>query len=159
MRLAISNDFALTVLEAFDMLTDPAFLDAVALASHPVSHELVVDGGHITTRRTLESAPPLRTFTGPTIKVVEQTWWDEPSADKHQRTGRTQVTVEGLPGDYTARVRLHAGGRGALLEFDGELTVRVPIFGPKVEQMAAPLLTDAATLQQQVADGWIAKHR
>jgi len=152
MRLAIRNDFEQDVPEAFTMLTDPAFLDAVARGSHPVSMAVASDGRHTRTRRTFTTDPPLRRLVGPTITLVEETSWDEPVGS--ERTGHLSVTVEGLPASYEASVRLYPGGRGSLLDYDGDATVRVPLLGPSLEQQAVPLLRKAIDLQQRVADEW-----
>ena len=152
MRLSIRNDFALGVPEAFEMLTDPAFIEAVAHAAQPQSYEVQVAGRRVRVRRTFPTTPPLELLAGPVVTLTEETVWDEP--DGPERTAHTRVGADGLPAAYRATVRLYPGGRGALLDYDGDIAVHVPFLGPKLEEQAAPLLRKAIEVQQVVADDW-----
>ena len=153
MKLRLRNDFALPVPDAYAMLTDPAFAQAVARASEPLSYDVQVDGRSVRIRRTLASNPMVRAVTGPTVTIVDEMCWDAPVGD--ERTGHASVRVEKLPGELSARVRLHAGGRGSLLDYDGDLEVSVRLVGHLIERQAAPILRQALALQQDVADAWV----
>jgi len=152
MQLAIHNDFARNVPDAFAMLTDPAFVEAVARASEPISLDVVVDGRRARTRRTFAADSSLRPFTGPTITLIDETVWDESSGNTH--AGRTSVAVDGLPASYEAAIRLRPRSHGSRLDYDGEVTVRVPLLGPALERRAEPILLRALSFQQAVADTW-----
>ena len=158
MRIRTGNDFACTPAQAYAMLTDPAFWRAVADASHPLSYDVSVDGRRVRTRRVLPSDPSVAKITGPTITIVDEIFWDDSGGD--ERYGLASVEVEGLPASIGAAmggtVWLHAGGRGALLDYEGDLDVAVPLIGPLLERRAAAVLTEAIGLQQQVADAWVA---
>lgn len=153
MKLRLRNSFAMTVPAAYAMLTDPAFAQAVARASRPLSFDVQADGLCLRTRRTLSASDSvLRALAGPTVTIIDEIAWDPPSGAEH--TGHASVRVERLPGGLSARIRLHAGGPGALLDYDGRLDVTVPVIGSAIERQAAPLLRHAIALQQQVADTW-----
>ena len=65
-----------------------------------------------------------------------------------KKSGRT--AAEGLVGV------LVEGGRGAVLSYDGELTVNIPFLGPGLAKQAAPLLLEALEIQQRVGDEYLA---
>ena len=152
MKLRLRNDFAMSVADAYAMLTDPEFARAVAAASKPLSYDVRADGLSLRVRRTMAADSVVRALTGPTVTILDEITWDPPSGVEH--TGSARVRVEKLPGELSARLRLHAGGRGALLDYDGELQVAVPVVGAAIERKAAPILRQAITLQQSVADTW-----
>jgi hypothetical protein len=68
------------------------------------------------------------------------------------------VNVEGMPADVVGTVTLAPGGRGSVLSYTGELTVRVPVLGPGLAKQAAPALLEALDVQQRVGDEWLASH-
>jgi len=156
MEIHATNDFAASVPEVFAMLTDRVFLRAVCLASDPIEHSVEVAGLHTSTRRVLPTPSVVSRFTGPTMAVIDEIVWAAEHAESG-RDGTTLVRVEGLPAELVGTVRLAAGGRGATLHYDGELTVRVPILGPGLAKQAAPLLLEALEIQQRVGDEFLAR--
>lgn len=154
MQIHASNDFAATTDRVLAMLTDRVFLRANALATDPLAHEVSVDGLVTRTRRVLTSPSVVAKLTGPTLAIIDQVTWD--ASDGPQRNGSTLIEVEGLPAKLIGTVRLAPGGRGTVLDYDGELTVNVPIIGPSLAKQAAPLLLEALELQQRVGDAFLA---
>ena len=157
MEIHASNDFAASVAEVFAMLTDRVFLRAVCLASEPLEHAVEVTGGHTWTRRVLPTPSVVAKLAGPTMAVVDEIFWDEDTPTG--RAGRTVVRVEGLPAQLDGSVRLVAGGRGATLDYRGDLVVRVPVLGAGLARQAAPLLLEALELQQRVGEEYLARLR
>ncbi|MDR1711022.1 MAG: DUF2505 domain-containing protein [Propionibacteriaceae bacterium] len=155
MDIAAVNRFSCSVAEAFEMLTDPEFLDRVAAASNPLRYGVSVDGLTATTTRIMASVSPIDKFTGPEIELTDQIAWDPPAGD--ERTGTAQVAPTDLPLSLVGRVTLRADGAESLLEYTGELTVSIPVVGHKLEALAAPLLLKGIEYQQQVADEWLAE--
>ncbi len=155
MRIHANNDFAATTDQVFAMLTDRVFLSANALASDPVTHDVSVDGATTRTRRVMNSPSVVARLAGPTMAIIDQITWAAPDGDR--RSGVTQISVEGLPAHLDGTVVLRPGGRGTLLDYDGELSVDVPLIGPSLAKQAAPLLLEALTLQQQVGDAYLAR--
>ncbi len=155
MEIHATNDFAASVPVVFAMLTDQVFLRAVCLASDPLEHEVTVDGLRTASRRVMASPSAVRRLAGPTMAIVDQITW-EPDGTGPDRRGAAHITVEGLPAELVGTVALVPGGRGAVLSYDGELTVNIPFLGPGLARQAAPLLLEALEIQQRVGDGYLA---
>ncbi len=156
MQIRATNDFAAPIHEVFAMLTDRAFLRAVCLASDPLDHDVVVDGLRTATRRVVPTPSAVSRFAGPTMAVVEEIVWGIAAADAGRR-GTAHITVEGMPAELRGTVILRAGGRGTMLDYTGELTVRVPVLGPGLAKQAAPLLLEALEIQQRVGEEYLAR--
>ena len=154
MHISATNDFPQAVDEAFRMLTDRSFLDAVCRATGPLEYSAFVDGLLTGSRRVMPNHPSIKRFTGPTVTVSDEIAWEaEPTSDGGRR-GATRVTVAGMPVELLGTATLSAHGAGSLLRYEGELTVAIPLFGPGLEKQAAPLLIEALNMQQQVARTW-----
>jgi hypothetical protein len=156
MRIHAINDFAADVPTVFGMLTDPVFLRATCLASEPLEHSVSVEGPVTRTRRVMPTPSVVARLAGPTMAVVDQITW-QPDDGTGRRAGDALITVEGLPARLVGTVRLEPGGRGAVLDYDGELTVDVPFLGPSLAKQAAPLLLEALEIQQRVGDRLLAR--
>ncbi|MGV8909221.1 MAG: DUF2505 domain-containing protein [Propionicimonas sp.] len=155
MQIHAINDFAAPVEAVFAMLTDRTFLRAVCLATDPLQHDVTVVGLQTSTRRVMPTPSVVKRFAGPTLTIVDHISWDAAAVDGI-RHGRTLVTVEGMPAEVVGTVTLAPGGRGSLLTYEGELTIRVPVLGPSLARQASPALLDALDVQQRVGDEFLA---
>lgn len=155
MEIHATNDFAAPVPEVFAMLTDRVFLRAVCLATSPLEHDVVVDGLRTATRRVMPTPSVVSRLAGPTMTVVDQITWETADGGAG-RAGATLVTVEGMPVELIGAVTLLPGGRGSLLSYSGELSVRIPVIGPGLAKQAAPALLEALEVQQRVGDEYLA---
>jgi len=156
MEIHATNDFAASVPVVFAMLTDRLFLRAVCLATDPLEHEVSVDGLRTSTRRVMSSPSAVSRLTGATMTVIDQITW-EPDGSGVERRGAAHITVEGMPAELVGTVSLVPGGRGAVLSYDGELTVKVPLLGPGLAKQAAPLLLEALEIQQRVGEEYLTR--
>ena len=157
MEIHATNDFAAPVETVFAMLTDRVFLRAVCLATDPIGHEVSVEGLRTSTRRVMPTPSVVKRFAGPSMTIIDDINWDAAQVAGVRR-GQTLVSVEGMPADVVGTVTLAPGGRGSVLTYNGELTVRVPVLGPGLAKQAAPALLEALDVQQRVGDEWLASH-
>lgn len=156
MQIQARNDFAADTLATHAMLTDPAFLAQVCVASGDLSYR--VDGvpAHTAVERTLEAPSAVRGLLGDRLTLLQEIRWNAPDA-AGARTGDLELTVRGMPARAQLAIDLRAGGRGTVVSFIGEFTIKVPLVGRSLEAKAAPALTAGFDVQQQVGDRWLAE--
>ncbi|MGC4151552.1 MAG: DUF2505 domain-containing protein [Propionicimonas sp.] len=152
MEISATHQYPQPPAATFAMLTDPAFLEAVCVATDPLDYSVYVEGLRTGARRTMKNHTSIERFTGPTITVTDEVAWAE--ADGDIRTGLTVVAVEGMPVTLRGTVTLAPAGEGASLTYAGDLTVAIPLLGPALERQAAPLLLEALSRQAEVAQTW-----
>lgn len=157
MDISSRAEFAAAPDQVFAMLLTKEFLDEVCVASHAVSYECTVAGSSTTSSRTLPAPDQARTFTGPTLTVVEQVAWGEANASG-TRTGQVSLSVPGQPVTMKGTVTLSAGGPGSVVELKADLKVNIPLLGKKLEQSAAPAILEGFKVQQDVGTRWLASH-
>ncbi|MFJ7210625.1 DUF2505 domain-containing protein [Amycolatopsis sp. NPDC098790] len=82
-----------------------------------------------------------------------QTWRVSNDGTGHQ--GNATVEVGGVPGDITARTALLAGGDKTVFRTSGEVTMRVPLFGKKLEAVIAEQVTKLLEREAEFAAKWL----
>jgi hypothetical protein len=155
MDLSSHLDFAAQPAAVYAMMTDQKYLDEVCVASGSLSHNVSVDGSTTRTSRTLHAPDSAARFTGPQLTVNEEVVWGGPSSDG-SRSGTVTMTVLGQPVKFRGKIQLSAGGRGSVVDISGELKVAIPVLGKKLEESAAPAVTEGYKKQQEVGDRWLA---
>jgi len=149
-------EFSAPPADVYAMMTDKAYLEEVCVASQSLSYDATVDGNVTHTSRNLPAPDSAARFTGPTLTVKDDTTWGEAAADG-SRTADVRLTVLGQPVNMKATMKLSPGGRGSVVELDGELKVAIPLLGKKLEQAAAPAVLAGFRTQQQVGDEWLSR--
>jgi Protein of unknown function (DUF2505) len=155
MDLSNHLDFAAPPTDVYAMMTDQKYLDEVCVASGSLSYDVSVDGSTTRTSRTLPAPDSAARFTGPKLTVNDEVAWGDPSSDG-SRSGTVTMTVLGQPVKFRGKLQLSAGGRGSVVDITGELKVAIPILGKKLEESAAPAITEGYKKQQEVGDRWLA---
>jgi hypothetical protein len=150
----------------FEMLCDREFQERKCRATGAVSFDVQVvrnpDGGAvITTRRQMptDSFPDfVRSFVGDTVELVEVDTW-RPADPDGSRPGSLTVAMAGTPVQMAATLRLAADGGarrpGTVQTIDGELKVKVPLIGGKIEKAAEPAIRMAIKAEQRTATAWL----
>ncbi|GAB3621990.1 hypothetical protein GCM10027418_00720 [Mariniluteicoccus endophyticus] len=157
MDISTTADFAADPTKVFEMLTDREFLVKVAEASGAVSHDVKVVDATTTSTRELPNPPEMQKFAGKTLTVVETINWG-PASDDGSRTGTLDLKVPGQPVSMPGTVTLAPGGRGTTVTVQGDLSVKVPLLGKKIEKAAAPAILEGLEIEQRVGDQWLAEH-
>ena len=155
MDLSSHLDFAADPADVYAMMTDQKYLDEVCVASGSLSYHASVNGSTTRTSRTLPAPDLAARFTGPQLTVDEEIVWGPPSSDG-SRSGTVTMTILGQPVRFRGKIKLSAGGRGSVVALDGELKVSIPVLGKKLEESAAPAVTEGYKKQQEVGDRWLA---
>ena len=134
------------------MLLDPAFREEVCEYQRVLSHDVTVDGSHV----TIKQVQPARgipsfaaKFVGDEITIVQEEDWHSPDR------GDIKVTIPGKPG--------HMKGTAVLVESGGtttetvELTVKVaiPLVGGKIEGLIGDLPLKALKAENTVGRDYL----
>ncbi|TVT22368.1 DUF2505 domain-containing protein [Amycolatopsis rhizosphaerae] len=73
-------------------------------------------------------------------------------------SGIAKATVSGLPGEITARTELLSRGEGTLLEITGEVKIRIPLVGGKLEGFVAEQVTHLLAREAEYSAQWLAEN-
>ncbi|PPK92032.1 uncharacterized protein DUF2505 [Kineococcus xinjiangensis] len=146
----------------FAVLTDPEFLVARCRASGALEQSTDVVPSGAGCRVTVRRALPTRglpdaaaRFLGERMVLAETVVWG-PAQDGGRR-GSLHVVIEGAPVTLTGEVALSPAGAGCVQVFDADLVAKVPLFGGKVEQAAAPALRAGLLAEAELAGQWLAQ--
>ena len=141
------------------MLADPAFREAVCVATKATRHSVTVDGVQGDPMKVvIEYAQPTERVPGFAKKFVgsevdirqEETWTSLEHADVH-------VTIPGKPGEMV--------GTAVLAEKDGvttetvtlDITVRIPLVAGKIEGLIGKILGSALRAENRTGIDWLAR--
>ncbi len=150
--------------EVYAMTLDQRFQEAKCRHAAAVDYSARVtrepDGtGLIVVERSMSTdglPSQLRSFIGETIDVVErQQWPEEPDADG-SRTADLRVEIKAAPVALTARIVMRPDGTGTAMHVIGNLQAKVPLFGGRIEEAAAPAITGAIEIEQQTGNEFLA---
>jgi hypothetical protein len=89
--------------------------------------------------------------------VVEREQQFAKSADGY--TGTVRASVNGLPAEITARTELTSDVGRTVMATTGEVKVRVPLLGAKLESVVAEQVTNLLELEAEFTAKWLARHK
>jgi hypothetical protein len=158
MELSHTHRYAASADRVQQMLTDRGFRERVCERQRALSHEVSVAGAgagaEVVVRQTqaMAGAPAVATkLTGDTVSLEQREVW---------RSGTVADLAIVLPGKP---VELRGGtitltdrpDGGCDLVVSGDLRVRVPVVGGKVESMLSDVLEAGMRRQGEVGDAWL----
>jgi hypothetical protein len=137
------------------MLADPAFRERVCEAMHASRHDVSVERSGTGMRVVVDQTQPARgipsfarTFVGDEIRIVQRETWADGSG------GSLTLEIPEKPGTFDGTVRL-AGGSSTVESLDGEVTVKVPFVGGKLEGLVGDLFRSALQVEERVGRAWL----
>ena len=74
-------------------------------------------------------------------------------------TGLAEATVSGIPGEITARTELRAEDGKTVLRTTGEVKIRIPLVGGKLEGFVASEITKLLKREAEYSAQWLDGHR
>ena len=160
MQFTQSVSYPGTVDEVVAMYLTPAYLERrfgqfVVDGSSTVS----VEGERVsfagTVRPELIPAAAAR-FVKSDLRV---TFTEEWATNEAGATSRTSVTVDGAPVSVEATSTLNPSDAGSAREVSGNLSVRVPLLGGRIEKEAVAHLGRVVEREQALATQWLEEHR
>ena len=160
MQFTQSVSYPGTVDEVVAMYLTPAYLERrfgqfVVEGSQAVS----VEGERVsfagTVRPELIPAAAAR-FVKSDLRISFTEEW---ARDEAGATSRTSVTVDGAPVSVEATSTLSPSDAGSAREVSGNLSVRVPLLGGRIEKEAVSHLGRVVEREQALAAQWLGEHR
>jgi len=135
------------------MMTDPAFWES--LTSGRVNNcraDATADGVQVAL--AVKAPVQARRFTGDTLDATLDASWT-PTGDTW--TGPMGMSVKGLPASFTGSSTISPDGDGTKVAYQGDLTIKIPLVGDKLEAKAAPFLMSVIDSQQAAGAAWLAR--
>ena len=142
------------------MLADPAFRQKVCDAVHAVRRAVTVDGAGKGMEVVVEQTWPsdrmpgfAKKIVGDEINIVQRETWQS-STD-----ASLDVAVPGKPGGFAGTITLTPQGGGTQETVAGEVKVRIPLVGGKLEGLIGDMLERALKTEERVGRAWLAGDR
>lgn len=157
MKFSHSLRYEASPAEVRAMLTDPSFREKVCAATHATRSDVTVEPGASGPTVVVDQTQPARgipsfakKFVGEEIEIVQrESWGDDRSAD-------LTVDLPGKPGRFDGQIRLQPEGTGTVETVTGNVSVKVPLVGGKLEGLVGDLLKAALDAEQRVGRTWLA---
>ena len=140
----------------YGILVDQAFRTDSCANQGATDYEVTVepkgDGATVTIVRTQAADLPdfVKKLTGSTVKVKQTEVWSGPDASGN-RTADVKVSIIGQPAEMVGKAKLTAVGEGSEFTVDGDVTVKIPFLGKKIEPEVAKAIK--ASLREEVDYG------
>jgi hypothetical protein len=143
-----------------EMLAQPSFREKVCAALHATRSDVSVAGTPTGMTVVVDQTQPARgippfamKFVGEEIRIVQREQWVDP------RGGSLTLEIPGKPGTFTGTVALAAAGDGTLERVAGDIAVKLPLVGGRLEAMIGDLFRAALKAEQRVGRAWLAGER
>ncbi|MFY0407570.1 DUF2505 domain-containing protein [Solicola sp. PLA-1-18] len=136
----------------FALISDEGFRTDVCDQMNATRREVTVtskgEAVTVTISRTIPAALPdaLKKIVGDTVSVDQVETWDAPDAGG-DRTGRVTVDIKGQPASMKGTTTLAAKGDDTVLTVVGDVSVKIPFIGKKVEPEVAKAIVQALRLE------------
>lgn len=145
----------------FEMFCDKSWREQVCELAHARSYDVTVAGAGsdqvtITVTRVMPSDVPeaIKKFLGETVEVQQVERWGAPDAQGTRRAS-VQVRIKGQPASMEGKSVLQADGTGSTLQVTGDVRVKVPFFGGKIEPEVAKAIVSALRIEERSAKGYL----
>jgi hypothetical protein len=142
------------------MLADPAFREKVCVAMNAVRHDVDIDGSGAGMTVVVDQTQPAdgipsfaKKFVGDQIQIVQREAWKDASS------ATLVVEIPGKPGDFKGGIDLAGDADGTVETVEGDIKVKIPMLGGKLEGLIGDLLKKALKSEQRVGRAWLAGDR
>lgn len=156
MQLTNRQEFPATPDQVFAMLTNEAFLRHAATELGSPDARVVSSSSRTAVEATVDAPAEIIPFVGKRLSIAQEVTWEGTDPDG-SRPGTFTITVPGAPVTFAGAVRLAPSASGSVVEYAGELTVRIPLLGARIEKEAAPAILEALDAQAHVGRSWLTR--
>jgi hypothetical protein len=160
MRFEVTQRFAAPVDEVLAAYTDPAFYEELVglpKIGEPEVLEHRTDGNRIVLRVHYRFTADLPSAATRVIDPAKLTWVEETTYDLAGRTSRSTLLPDHYPDRLTASAvaRFTNAGAGTQRRIEGDLKVRMPLVGGKVEGAIVSGLKEHLADEARVAERFL----
>jgi hypothetical protein len=138
------------------MLADSAFREKVCTAMHAVRRDVSVDGAGAGMDVVVDQTQPAKgipsfakKFVGEEIRVVQREEWTGADA------ASLVLEIPGKPGSFRGTIALAADGTGTVESVTGDVKVKIPVVGGRLEGLIGDLLRAALETEERVGRAWL----
>ncbi|GAB3821468.1 DUF2505 domain-containing protein [Tessaracoccus terricola] len=156
MQLNYEHTYNGTPEQVVALMRNKDFITDVAEHAGATSHDVAISGNVTQLRMTLPVPGDVAKFVGGEVDLSQRFEWSDPAADGSS-TGKVDVTVKGLPITVAATAVLRPAGDATSGSYSGDLRVKIPLVGGKVEKMVAPFIEQAFAGIERRAQDWLAR--
>lgn len=157
MNLQETQEFDAAPDRVFAMLCDQGWREEVCRATHAIDYSVSVEksDGTVTVRTTrvlpAEIPEPFKSMVGDRIEIVQvETWPAEPDSDGTRRA-EVDMQISKQPASMTGTITLQPNGSGARRSVNGDIRVKIPLLGRRIEPEIAKAVRAALDKEQQSA--------
>ena len=154
MHLISTQEFPADPHRVHAMLTDETFLAHAAAELGSSEARVAASSARTAVEAADETPAEIKAFVGPTLRIVQEQTWAEAGPDG-RRTGTVTITVPGAPVTLVGNAVLAPTAQGSVITYEGDLTVKVPLLGGRIEAQAAPTILEAFDAQGRVGRAWL----
>ena len=156
MKLDYTHTYAATPDKVVALLRQQEFIDDVARHAGALEHQ--VDIAPEATQLTMKLPVPsnLTKFVGQSVALKQIFRFQEPDAAGVVR-GTVDVDVPGMPVDVNADAEMRPTGDTTTARYTGDLKVKIPLVGKKVEEQLEPFIRDAFDGLERRAADWLSR--
>jgi hypothetical protein len=157
MELQETQDFDADPERVFAMFCDQAWREEVCRATHAIDYSVTVEkSGDTVVVRTTRVLPaqvpePAKSLVGDTLEIVQtESWTAEPDGDSKRRA-EVDLRISKQPASMTGTITLQPNGPGTRRTVTGDIRVRIPLLGRRIEPEIAKAISAALTKEQECA--------
>lgn len=157
MQLNYKHEFNGSPDQVAALFRNEAFIDDVAKHANAIEHTVNIADDVTHLDLTLPAPESISKFFGKGIRIKQSFTWGEPG-DAGVRKGIFTVDIAGAPVSVEADATLSpTGPSSSEAVYVGELSVKIPLVGKKVEAQVEPMIARAFAGIERRAQDWLSR--
>jgi hypothetical protein len=157
MKLEETQDYDAPPDRVYAMLCDRAWREEVCRATHAIDYTVSVEeSGETVTVRTTRVLPAevpqaVKAMVGDTLEIVQTETWTAGPDGVGTRRADVDLQVTKQPASMTGTITLEPHGSGSRRTVVGDIRVRIPLLGRRIEPEIAKAIRAALDKEQESA--------
>lgn len=156
MELSFTHHYPAAPADVAALMRDEAFIADVAQHAGAVSHEASIGEDSTTLEMELPTPSDVASVIGTTVKMSLEMAFGAPGPEG-SIPGRVDVRVPGMPVTAFADATIRPTQSGSTGDYVGEVKVRIPLVGKKVESKIQPFVLQAFRGIEARANHWLSR--